>query len=133
MASVVNVASLAIALLCMAPVGAQAASDPTRPPAAWLRQVEVADPAGGSGSQRLQSVLLPQRGGRPVAIIGGQMVPLGGQIGDARLVRLTEREAILQGPDGVIRLYLTPDVDKRMIVAPAANKANQPAQGKEKR
>ncbi|PKO89162.1 MAG: hypothetical protein CVU18_04920 [Betaproteobacteria bacterium HGW-Betaproteobacteria-12] len=80
----------------------------------------------------MQSVLLPQRG-RPVAIIGGQTVPLGSYVGVARLVSLTEREAVLQGPDGVTRLYLTPDVDKRMIVAPAANKARQAAQGKEKR
>jgi MSHA biogenesis protein MshK len=118
-----------IVLLTMLPVqGVLAAGDPTRPPAAWLNQADLAP--GNSGALRLQSVLMPQRG-RPVAIIGGQTVVLGGRIGDARLVRLSEREAVLDGPEGVTRLYLTPDVTKRMIVAPAANKARQAAQGKE--
>ena len=49
------------------------------------------------------------------------------------LVRLSEREAVLQGADGVVRLYLTPDVDKRMIVPAAGNKARKPAQVKETR
>jgi MSHA biogenesis protein MshK len=131
MAGLVNTAGL-LALLSLVPFGtALAASDPTRPPASWLSPSEA--PAGVAGkSLRLQSVLMPQRG-RPVAIIGGQTVALGERVGDARLIRLTEREAVLQGPDGVTRLYLTPDVDKRMIVAPAATKARQAAQGKEKR
>lgn len=122
---------LFIVLLPVLPVhGALAAGDPTRPPAAWLNQAELTP--GSSGAARLQSVLMPQRG-QPVAIIGGQTVVLGGRIGDARLIRLSEREAVLEGPEGVTRLYLTPDVHKRMIEAPAANKTRPAAQGKEKR
>jgi MSHA biogenesis protein MshK len=130
MAGLVKSGAIALLLGLLAAGGAVAAGDPTRPPAAWLNQADLA-PASG-GTMRLQSVLMPQRG-RPVAIIGGQTVALGERIGDARLVRLNEREAVLEGPEGVTRLYLTPDVDKRMIAAPAAKKARPAAQGKETR
>lgn len=90
--------------------------DPTRPPAS------VAGESGGaaeiSGS-RLSSVFLPKQG-KPSAIIGGQVVPLGGMVGDARLVRVTESEAVLEGPEGIERLYLTPDVEKKMRVTKSA-------------
>lgn len=81
--------------------------DPTRPSGTF------ADGAaeGDDGMLRLQSVLMPQ-GGKPVAIISGQMVRLGGRIGEMRLVRLNETEAVLQGPKGVERLFLTPIVTK---------------------
>lgn len=130
MASLVKHSTIVVLLGLLSAGGAAAAGDPTRPPAAWLSQAGV--PATESGSPRLQSVLMPQRG-KPVAVIAGKTVPLGAAFGDAVLVRLTEREAVLHGPDGVTRLYLTPDVDKQMIVAPAAGKARQPAQGKERR
>lgn len=92
-------------------------NDPTRPPAAWLApSADTPASAGEGGGMRLQSVLLPH-GGKPVAVIGGKTVTLGGQIAGAKLVRLNEREAVLQGADGVTHLYLTPDVEKQMIVA----------------
>lgn len=107
-----------VLLAFAAPVLAQSA-DPTRPPAAWLAPVDDAGKPGGdvSGALRLQSVLMPQ-GGRPVAVIGGKTVSLGGKLGGATLVRLNEREAVLQGVDGVTHLYLTPDVEKQMIDTP---------------
>lgn len=131
MAGLVKKSGFALLLSLTAVGGALAAGDPTRPPAAWLSQ-DGSMSANAGDAMRLQSVLLPQRG-RPVAIIGGQTVVLGGRIGDARLVRLNEREAVLDGPDGVTRLYLTPDVDKRMIEAPSAKKARPAVQGKEMR
>jgi MSHA biogenesis protein MshK len=130
MAGIVRHATGTALLLTLAVGGALAATDPTRPPAAWLGQGGAVTTA--SGGPRLQSVLMPERG-KPVAVIAGQTVPLGTMFGAARLVRLTEREAVLHGPDGVTRLYLTPDVVKQMIVAPAGGKARQPAQGKERR
>jgi MSHA biogenesis protein MshK len=100
-------------------------NDPTRPPAAWINAPEPgaagADAATGS---RLQSVLY-RPGGRSVAIIGGKTVALGEQVGGARLVRVNEREAVLQGADGVTHLYLTPDVEKQMIVTPKSRKAGK--------
>ena len=112
---------LALALLASAAHGQTA--DPTRPPANWLSAGDDAAPGAASGF-RLQSVLLPQ-GGRPVAVIGGKTVALGGSVGGATLIRLTEHEAVLQGPDGVTRLYLTPDVEKQMIVTPKPRKAGK--------
>lgn len=121
-----------VLVLCLAAAAASAQmADPTRPPAGW----------GGDGGQgtmpastepefRLQSVMLPQHG-KPLAIIGGQPVALGGKFGDATLVRLTEREAVLQGPDGLTRLYLTPDVNKQMIVTPKSRKSGRNGQLKD--
>ena len=37
----------------------------------------------------LQSILIPQRG-RAIAVISGGIVPLGSQLGDAKLVRISE-------------------------------------------
>ena len=55
-------------------------ADPTRPPAAWLSPVADARPGSeGAGPLRLQSVLMRQ-GGRPVAVIGGKTVALGGHV-----------------------------------------------------
>lgn len=124
-----------IALLLLvgtAPAFAQQA-DPTRPPAAWLAPVDdSARSATGEagGGLRLQSVLMPQ-GGRPVAVIGGKTVALGGRVGGATLIRLNEREAVLQGADGVTHLYLTPDVEKQMIETPKPRKtgASGPVKG----
>lgn len=121
-------------LLCLGLVlaagGALPAEDPTRPPAVW----QAADSATGNspdaGGLRLQSVLMPQHG-KPVAIIGGTTVALGASVGGATLVRLSEREAVLQGPDGVTRLYLTPDVKKQMIVSPSPRRTGKAGQGKD--
>lgn len=101
-------------------------ADPTRPPANWMAPLDgaSADGSGHADALRLQSVLMPH-GGRPVAVIGGKTVVLGGKVGGATLIRLNEHEAVLQGADGVTRLYLTPDVQKQMIVMPAAGKAGK--------
>lgn len=124
--------SLLLAGLSMQAGSAFAAADPTRPPAAWLEQPGVAQAGGEGGGLRLQSVLMPQRG-KPVAVIGGKTVTVGGRVGDARLVSLTEREAVLQGPDGVTHLYLTPDVKKQMIVPPASRSGSRAGHGKDLR
>ncbi|HLO64883.1 MAG TPA: hypothetical protein VK165_18125 [Azonexus sp.] len=117
---------IALVLLAMAGTVLAQSADPTRPPAAWLAPIDNAGKSGGeaSGGMRLQSVLMPQ-GGRPVAVIGGKTVPLGGKLDGATLVRLNEREAVLQGADGVTHLYLTPDVEKQMIETPKPRKAGK--------
>ena len=72
----------------------------------------------------LQSVKIPKKG-KPLAVIGGQQVRLGEFYGDSRLIRLTEREAVLQGPAGTERLMLTPGIEKTNIItkSPAAKRA----------
>ena len=97
-----------------APSGAQgsALSDPTRPPGvAPAGSGGVADeaPAG----RRLQSVLLS--GGRKLAVIDGVTVPLGGMVGDARLVKISETEVTLKTGDETEILKLYPAVDKQPV------------------
>ena len=117
---------IVLALLAVTGSASAQLADPTRPPAAWLAPADAVAGSGddASGGLRLQSVLMRQ-GGRPVAVIGGKTVPLGGTIGEATLVRLTEREAVLKGADGVTRLYLTPDVEKHMIETPKSRRAGK--------
>ena len=122
------------AATCFAAAGAQAQApsaaqgpalaDPMRPPAA---------PAGSGGAQdeapagrQLQSVLLSR--GRKLAVIDGTMVPLGGMVGDARLVKISETEVTLKNGDEIEVLKLYPGVDKQPVKratsrAPAAGPA----------
>lgn len=109
MAGDMRIPGLALLLAMAAPAWADNLPDPTRPPAGY-----GADPATGEvvdNVPRLQSVLIPAKG-RPTAVIGGQTVRLGEKVGDGRLTRLTEDEAVIVGPQGVQRLRLTPDVEK---------------------
>lgn len=95
-----------------------ALDDPTRPPASV---VGADGSASASGSIGLTSVMLPKKG-KATAVIDGQVVEIGGQVRDARLVRVSETSAVLEGPGGIERLYLTPDVEKKMIVTKGAVK-----------
>ena len=72
----------------------------------------------------LQSVKSPKNG-KPQALIGGQEVKLGELYGDSRLIKLTEREAVLEGPSGVEYLMQTPGIEKTNITkkSPAAKRA----------
>ena len=101
--------------------GAQSASaplaDPTKPPSNFSEPAALADES--LTGPVLQSVVIPAKG-RPIAIIGGQEVRLGGLYGERRLTRLSEREAVLEGPDGVERLLLTPGIEKTNITPRSA-------------
>lgn len=105
----------AATVLVMAGAQAQALIDPTRPPSV------VAGPSGDSEAApaaRLQSVLLSS--GRKLAIIDGVTVPLGGMVGEARLVRITETEVMLKSGNDTEVLKMFPGIEKRSSVrAPA--------------
>lgn len=109
---------IALPALAQSAHAGEALPDPTRPPASV-----AAAPAVDTGETGpvLQSVLMPKKG-KPVAIIGGRQVSLGGKYSDSRLIALSEREAVLEGPGGIERLRLTPGVEKTNIIAktPAA-------------
>ena len=105
-------------------------NDPTRPPASF----GSSEPDAGGGGIMLQSVLISPS--QKAAIINGVLVPLGGKYGDAVLVEVSEKEAVLRS--GGIRqvLKLHPGVDMKQIGSaaaagiPAADKAqsgNTPA------
>jgi MSHA biogenesis protein MshK len=95
--------------------------DPTQPPAVFTQEDGVVEAARVS---ELESVLLPKKG-RPLAVIGGQQVRLGDYLGDRRLIRVTEREAVLEGPTGVERLFLTPGIAKTASTTKNEEKASQ--------
>ncbi len=90
--------------------GAGALSDPMRPPSASaFGNVQDEAPA----RRQLQSVLLS--GGRKLAIIDGTMVRLGGMVGDARLVRISETTVTLKTGNETEVLKLYPAVDKQPV------------------
>lgn len=97
-------------------------ADPTRPPAGLVAEAASSEAASGPV---LQSVLIPRKG-RAVAVIGGQQVYLGEMYGESRLIKLTEREAVLEGPSGVERLMLTPGIEKTNIVMKKTKKTPMP-------
>ena len=83
--------------------------DPTRPP------VIVSSPesagAASDGELVLQSIYISSR--KRSAIISGMPVELGQKVGDARLVKVSEGEVVLQSGSDKRTLKLFPDVGKR--------------------
>jgi MSHA biogenesis protein MshK len=87
----------------------QALSDPTRPPDAGGYAVD-GSMVGSTSPTRLQSVLISP--GRTIAVINGVAVPLGGKFGNAKLVRVTEHEAVLREGRETEVLRLLPGIEK---------------------
>ncbi len=116
-------------LLASAQAAAQKGlADPTRPPIMTLAP-QVTSAAEALGPE-LQSVLISPA--RRIAVINGESVALGGKIGEATLVRVTESEAVLkQGSDmRVLKLY--PSVEKTPS-RPLAAKERKGAKGESQR
>lgn len=110
----IRVLAIALCLCAIVPVGKAeplSLADPTQPPAGLGSGANAVEEA----ASRLTSVILPKKG-RPAAVIDGQVVALGAMVGEMRLVRVSESEAVLEGPEGTERLYLTPGVEKKMNV-----------------
>lgn len=109
---------------------AQGLPDPTKPP------LDHEMPAGAEGMPAaaggLQAIVRRQ-GAKPGAMINGEYVELGGRLGDARLVKVTEDAVVLQGPAGKEELRLLPGVDKKLRAPAVAAKAKKraPAQKKD--
>ena len=108
------------AVAAMAGARAQALTDPTRPPtASSALSASQAAPEEAAGTQ-LQSILMSS--GRKVAVINGTMVPLGGMVGEARVVRITETEVVLKKGEETEVLKMYPGIDKRAVKRPAARR-----------
>jgi MSHA biogenesis protein MshK len=103
--NVVAVLAVMAAAVQVQQVQADDLRDPTRPPTAMLAPAAAA--SAPADAPQLQSVLLG-KGRPPAAVISGQLVLLGGRLGDAKLVRVTERGAVLKGPQGETTLALMP-------------------------
>jgi MSHA biogenesis protein MshK len=95
------------AAVAMTGAQAQVLTDPTRPPSALSGSPAAQEEPAGT---QLQSVLLSS--GRKVAVINGAMVPLGGMVGEAKVVRISETEVVLKKGDETEVLKLFPGVDK---------------------
>lgn len=93
---------------------AETLPDPTRPPAFLFAPADGEGPATESagGGMILQSVLIAPN--RRSAIIGGKALSVGDRLGDFTLVRVSEGEVQLRGPEGSRTLKLFPSVTKRV-------------------
>ncbi len=121
MTSRVRASSLGLALTLVVAAGnvlsAEPLPDPTRPPPGWAAGQSGAASSEQANSSGLQTVVLPKHG-KPWALINGERVVLGGKVGEARLVKITETEVVLKGADGLQTLKMTPSAEKK----PAAGK-----------
>lgn len=90
--------------------------DPTRPPAGLQAAAGAASAPAATDTLVLQSVLM-NAGRAPAAVISGELVTLGGLLGEQRLVSITERSVQLKGPQGTTTLRLMPDVNKQARVS----------------
>lgn len=99
----------AAAVLLSAGSGAQALSDPTRPPLEIIGTM-TNGAATSVPPTRLQSILLSST--RKGAIINGQYVALGGNYGKANLIKITATEVTLKSDAGLEMLQLYPPMEK---------------------
>ena len=104
-------------LAAMVDARAQALIDPTRPPSAPIGLTAVQEEVTGT---QLQSILFSS--GRKVAVINGIMVPLGGMVGEARVVKITETEVVLKKGEETEVLKMYPGIDKRPVKRTAARR-----------
>jgi MSHA biogenesis protein MshK len=90
---------------------AQELTDPMRPP----NVSGVASAAGEDveAPRQLQSVLLSR--GRKIAVINGDVVALGGRIGDGIVRKITEAEVVLDFPDHTETLKLLGGVERKAV------------------
>jgi MSHA biogenesis protein MshK len=58
------------------------------------------------------------RPGRRTALISGQLLAEGERFGDAKLIKISEGEVILAGPEGRQTLKLFPEVEKKFVQPP---------------
>ena len=112
-------AAMLIAVPISLAAWAQSLPDPTRP-AVDEQSVSAGDASQTSApaSSGLQTIIR-RRGARPAAIVNGEYVELGGQIGGGRLSAVGENFVVLSGPGGKETLTLTPGIEKKLL-KPAA-------------
>lgn len=109
-----SIVALILALF-LTSTGARAAGDPTQPPGVF------AEPTTSGVSEsvnvsRLQSVILHKKGKKSLALIDGQTYAVGDMVGDAKLVKISERSVILRGSRGKEELLLTPEVEVTPVI-----------------
>jgi MSHA biogenesis protein MshK len=125
-----RLSAVAVALLAFlgaSPAGqaahAQALADPMRPPQVSASERAAEAALGAQGSSRLQSVLISPA--RRLAVIDGSVVPLGGQVGNATVVAISETEVVLKKGDERETLKLYPGVQIRAVPRLQPSKVTQ--------
>jgi MSHA biogenesis protein MshK len=114
-----QVLTVAAALLATGAPAAQGLVDPTRPPHLGAVPMKTgAQGDGPPGAYRLESVILSA--GRKLAVINGTTVPLGGKIGDGRLVRVSESGVAIQSGDAIETLRFHAGLEKKPVRARVA-------------
>lgn len=104
---------------------AEALPDPMRPPVVAVPQADTSSVPTGP---ILQSVMIsPQR---RAAIIGGQTVTIGAKFGNARVVKISESEVVLESDGKLQTLKLFPAVEKR---SPSLEKQMRPIRDKDRK
>jgi MSHA biogenesis protein MshK len=101
---------LPLAAVVWTPAGAQVLSDPTRPPGASASADQGSE---GVASPVLRSILISP--GRKLAVIGNDVVRLGGHVGDATLVKIGESEVTLRRGTELVTLKMYPEVEKTSV------------------
>ena len=96
-------------------------TDPTRPPVQLSTPVAEVEATGQVTSIGLQSVILKKEG-RPAALINGELIELGGRVGEMKLVKVEEDSVILLGPEGRETLRLTPAAEKKQKIEQTSTK-----------
>jgi MSHA biogenesis protein MshK len=91
----------------------QSLSDPTRPP-------NTSGAAGPQGDVEapttvLQTILISP--GRKLAVINGSVVALGGKVGDARLVSISESAVVLKYSDRTEVIKLLGGIERTPVIA----------------
>lgn len=115
---------IGLVMLCMgAGAQAQVLGDPTRPPAGQRGGAGAARASGDPAGLVLESVIISDA--TRSAIISGEHVMLGGRIGQARLVKVSEAAVVLLTGDARRTLKLFPGVQKRPAGA-QTNREDEP-------
>ncbi len=103
-------------LAAMTVAQAQGLPDPTRPPAAVIEAVPDATGELAVPALTVQTIIQRQ-GARPAAVINGEYVELGGRVGDARVVRITDAAVTLRTDGTQEIITLTPGIERTAAAA----------------
>lgn len=128
MRSIIRYPLCALGLLVSGALVAQVA-DPTRPADAPLLD------NAASATDGVQAIIM-RKGGKPAAIIGGQMVHVGDRLGDKmlgkRVLKIREDAVVIDGDEGRETLFLHPLAKKsvsRVASRPAKSRRDETTGG----
>jgi hypothetical protein len=94
-------------------------ADPMRPPEGAATDGGSVAPAAQSGVQTV--IVRPQ--GKSVAVINGKQVSVGDRLGDKRVVKISEREIVLNGDSGREVIKVMPAMEKIPVKAASGARA----------